>query len=214
MSEFITLGTEGRSHIEIKQSKFIGHCRRIESAEDAAAFIREEREMYPDARHCCYAWVTGKEPRLQKTSDDGEPSGTAGMPLLSLLDKNGLSYTAVCVTRYFGGILLGKGGLVRAYTEAGLEALKNGRPTAIEIGRRYSAVMSYGDYDGFVRKAESSGWIVEDVLFEGDVKTNVLVPSGKEEDLSVYCLSISRGKAAPEFLGEAEMPGKEVSLFD
>ena len=214
MSEFITLGSEGRSFIEIKQSKFIGHCRRIESAEDAAEFIREERALYPDARHCCYAWVTGKEPRLQKTSDDGEPSGTAGMPLLSLLDKNGISFTAVCVTRYFGGILLGKGGLVRAYTEAGAEALKDGQPTAIEIGKRFSAVMGYGDYDSFVRKAESSGWIVEDVLFEGDVKANVLVAPEKEEDLSKYCLSITRGKNAPEYLGQAEMPGRQVSIFD
>ena len=214
MSEFITLGSEGRSFIEIKQSKFIGHCRRIESAEDAAEFIREERALYPDARHCCYAWVTGKEPRLQKTSDDGEPSGTAGMPLLSLLDKNGISFTAVCVTRYFGGILLGKGGLVRAYTEAGAEALKNGQPTAIEIGKRFTAVMGYGDYDSFVRKAESSGWIVENVLFEGDVKASVLVASESEEDLSKYCLSITRGKNAPEYMGQAEMPGRQVSIFD
>lgn len=214
MSEFVTLGSEGRSHIEIKQSKFIGHCRRIASAEEAAEFIREERSLYPDARHCCYAWVTGGGTRLQKTSDDGEPSGTAGMPLLSLLDKNGISFAAVSVTRYFGGILLGKGGLVRAYTEAGLEALKNGRPTAIEIGKKFAAVMNYGDYDGFVRKAAASGWIVENVLFEGEVKTDVIVPSGKEEDFSLYCLSISRGKNAPELLGTAEMPGREVSLFD
>ena len=214
MSEFITLGKEGRSQIEIKQSKFIGHCRRIESAEDAAAFIREEREQYPDARHCCYAWVTGGDTRLQKTSDDGEPSGTAGMPLLSLLDKNEMSFTAVCVTRYFGGILLGKGGLVRAYTEAGAQALKDGQPTAIEIGKRFSSVMNYGDYDSFVRKANSTGWIIENTVFEGDVKADVLVPSGKEEEFSLYCLSISRGKAAPECLGEAEMPGRQVSLFD
>lgn len=214
MSEFITLGSEGRSFIEIKQSKFIGHCRRIESAEDAAAFIREERDMYPDARHCCYAWVTGGDTRLQKTSDDGEPSGTAGMPLLSLLDKNGLAFTAVCVTRYFGGILLGKGGLVRAYTEAGAQALKDGQPTAIEIGKRFASVMNYGDYDAFVRKANSSGWIIEDTVFEGDVRANVLIPSGNEEDFSLYCLSISKGKSAPECLGDAEMPGKQISLFD
>ena len=214
MSEFITLGKEGRSHIEIKQSKFIGHCRRIESAEDAAAFIREEREQYPDARHCCYAWVTGGDTRLQKTSDDGEPSGTAGMPLLSLLDKNEMSFTAVCVTRYFGGILLGKGGLVRAYTEAGAQALKDGQPTAIEIGKRFVSVMNYGDYDSFVRKANSSGWIIGNTVFEGDVKADVLVPCGKEDEFSLYCLSISRGKAAPECLGEAEMPGRQISLFD
>ena len=214
MSEFITLGSEGKSNIEIKQSKFIGHCRRIGSAEDASEFIREERALYPDARHCCYAWVTGGDTRLQKTSDDGEPSGTAGMPLLSLLDKNGLSFTVVSVTRYFGGILLGKGGLVRAYTEAGLEALKSAKPTAIEIGKRFSVVMSYGDYDGFVRKAAGNGWIVENVLFEGDVRAQVLVPTGMEEELSLYCLSIPRGKAAPELLGLAEMPGREVSLFD
>ena len=214
MSEFITLGSEGRSFIEIKQSKFIGHCRRIESAEDAAAFIREERDLYPDARHCCYAWVTGGDTRLQKTSDDGEPSGTAGMPLLSLLDKNEMSFTAVCVTRYFGGILLGKGGLVRAYTEAGAQALKDGQPTAIEIGKRFSVKMGYGDYDGFVRRAESSGWIMGNVLFEGDVKADVLVSPEKEEDLMVYCQSVSRGKTAPEFLCEAEMPGRQVVLFD
>lgn len=214
MSEFITLGGEGRSRIEIKQSKFIGHCKRIGSSEEAEAFIREERALYPDARHCCYAWVTGGDMRLQKTSDDGEPSGTAGMPLLSLLDKNGISFVVVSVTRYFGGILLGKGGLVRAYTEAGLEALKSGLPTSIEIGSRFSALMGYGDYDGFVRKAASSGWIVENVIFEGDVRAEVLVPSGQEEDFSVYCLSITRGRNAPDLLGKAEMPGKEVSLFD
>ena len=116
-------GGEGE-YVE-KKSRFIATLRKCESEEEAAAFIEEMKKKYWDARHNCSAFVVGEGGRLTRCSDDGEPSGTAGRPMLEVLTGAGLQNAAVVVTRYFGGVLLGTGGLVRAYTQAVKEGLKN-----------------------------------------------------------------------------------------
>ena len=117
-SSFITFAQEGESRIEISKSIFIGNSREVNSAKEAEDFVAKIRATYPDARHVCYAWKVSGETFMQKYSDDGEPSGTGGMPILNVLDKKEITNAVITVTRYFGGILLGKGGLVRAYSEA------------------------------------------------------------------------------------------------
>ena len=106
-----------------KKSKFIAHIFNVESEQQAAAIIAEVKKKYWDARHNCYAYILGKKGEIQRCSDDGEPSGTAGKPILEVLSGNECSNCLCIVTRYFGGVLLGTGGLIRAYTSASKEAL-------------------------------------------------------------------------------------------
>lgn len=106
-----------------KKSKFIAHIFNVESEQQAAAIIAEVKKKYWDARHNCYAYILGNKGEIQRFSDDGEPSGTAGKPILEVLSGNECSNCLCIVTRYFGGVLLGTGGLIRAYTSASKEAL-------------------------------------------------------------------------------------------
>lgn len=116
-------GGEGE-YVE-KKSRFIATLQKCESEEEAARFIETTRKRYWDARHNCYAYVIGEKAQLTRCSDDGEPSGTAGRPILEVLTGEGIRNVTAVVTRYFGGVLLGTGGLVRAYTQAVKEGLKN-----------------------------------------------------------------------------------------
>ncbi|MGN0342987.1 MAG: YigZ family protein [Roseburia sp.] len=113
----------GEGEIEEKKSRFIAHIQPVESEEEAASYINEMKKKYWDARHNCSAFVLGDNQEMTRCSDDGEPSGTAGRPMLDVLLREGLHNVVVVVTRYFGGTLLGTGGLVRAYQAAVQEGL-------------------------------------------------------------------------------------------
>ncbi len=136
----------GTGEIVEKKSRFIATVRPVQTEEEALAFIEELRKKYWDARHNCSAYILGERQEVMRCSDDGEPSQTAGKPMLDVLAGAGLTDTAVVVTRYFGGTLLGTGGLVRAYSAAVQEGLKNSRVitkcwgTMLEIGTDYNGV--------------------------------------------------------------------------
>ncbi|MGN6485681.1 MAG: IMPACT family protein, partial [Thermomicrobiales bacterium] len=106
-----TIAHDGEHEIEIKRSRFIGSLARVTSEEEARAFIAARRKTHWEANHNCSAWIIGERGQLQRSNDDGEPSGTAGVPMLSVLQRNGLTDVVAVVTRYFGGTLLGAGGL-------------------------------------------------------------------------------------------------------
>lgn len=116
--EYVTILEPGTGEVVEKKSRFIGYVRHVDSEEEANAFVMEIKKRHYDARHNCYAYVIGEEQPLLRFSDDGEPSGTAGKPILEVIEGEGLKNVCVVVTRYFGGTLLGTGGLVRAYTDA------------------------------------------------------------------------------------------------
>ena len=116
-ASYRTLAGPGKAEIVIQKSRFIGQAAPCQSEEEALSFLNGIRESTRDARHHCYAYVIGRNEGILRYSDDGEPGGTAGMPMLSLIRSEGLVNCCVVVTRYFGGILLGTGGLVRAYTQ-------------------------------------------------------------------------------------------------
>jgi len=209
----ITLSREGNSKIEIKQSVFIGRAMRIHTPEEAAGFIAEERAKYPDARHSCYAWKLTSGTNMQKYSDDGEPSGTAGMPLLSLITKPDLTDCAVVVTRYFGGILLGKGGLVRAYTDAGAQAIKDANPVRLEEGTAFEISCAYPDYDRILFELTKRGYSVENTDFGESVKITAVTKT-KEEAVFVKLLAdLSSGKIVPEKVGAREIVAEELTDF-
>lgn len=145
MEEFITILNDETAEIVEKKSKFIANLIHVESIEEAESKIKEVKKKYHDARHNCVAYRVSEGGQiLEKSSDDGEPSGTAGGPMLNILQKNNLCNLVVIVTRYFGGILLGTGGLVRAYSEATQQAIEKStkiikaRGVEIEVGLDYS----------------------------------------------------------------------------
>ena len=125
MNEYKTVFESGESTIIIEKSKFIGYSRHVETEEDALTFINEIKKKNKDATHNVSAYILGEKKNAQKYSDDGEPSGTAGIPILELMKKEELTNSAIVVTRYFGGIKLGAGGLVRAYSKSAKSTLEN-----------------------------------------------------------------------------------------
>ena len=146
VEQYKTVYEGGTGEIVEKKSRFIANVRPVETEEEALAFIEEMKKKYWDARHNCSAYILGERQEQMRCSDDGEPSQTAGKPMMDVLDGAGLTNTAVVVTRYFGGTLLGTGGLVRAYSAAVQEGLKNSRiitkywGTELLVGTDYNGI--------------------------------------------------------------------------
>jgi len=151
MKEMKTIEKNAMSQIEEKKSKFIANVFYIENVDQVEEKIKEIKKKYYDARHHCYAYRIMQEDASikEKSSDDGEPSGTAGAPMLNILKKNELSNVLVIVTRYFGGILLGTGGLVRAYSEATIKGLQEANIISQELGEEIEVVIEYKDLEKF-----------------------------------------------------------------
>ena len=148
MKEFKTIEKEENSEIIEKKSKFIGTICPVQSEEEAENKIKEIKKKYYDARHNCFAYRVLKEENvIERSSDDGEPSGTAGAPMLNILKQKNICNVLVIVTRYFGGILLGTGGLVRAYSEATLAALKKAEKVKRVLGIEIQVNLKYSQFD-------------------------------------------------------------------
>ena len=130
LPEYRTIYRGGEDEIVEKKSRFIATVVPVNTEEEALEFVEKTRKKYWDARHNCFAYIIGERGQLQRCSDDGEPSQTAGKPMLDILNSYGLTDCLLVVTRYFGGVLLGTGGLVRAYTAATIEGLKNSESIA------------------------------------------------------------------------------------
>lgn len=208
----ITLSKTGESRIEVKKSIFLGRSFHISSPEEAADYLASERKKYPDARHLCYAWVIGGESSRQKSSDDGEPQGTAGQPLLELLTSNGFTDSLVCVTRYFGGTLLGTGGLRRAYSDSGRFALVSGEPVTLVPSLRWRIGGSYPFFEMMSRKASASGWIIENAEYGQNVAFDINVPEDRGSEFEKFCLDCSNGSVVPKDPEKYLMNGGKVEI--
>ena len=137
----------GHSEIIVKKSRFIGLAEYAENEEAAREIVSGVRKEYYDARHVCYAYIVGEDSPRCKFSDDGEPGGTAGKPILDVITNSGIHNIVVTVTRYFGGVLLGTGGLVRAYTDAAREAVAAAGVKEVCLNRIYDISVDYSEYD-------------------------------------------------------------------
>lgn len=150
MKEFITIKENIETEIVEKKSKFIGDLFYIESSEEAENKIKEIKKKYFDAKHHCIAYRTIENGQIiEKSSDDGEPSGTAGAPMLNILQKNNLVNVLIVVTRYFGGILLGTGGLVRAYSNTLLKAIESSSKIKKCLGEELEVGLEYSEFETF-----------------------------------------------------------------
>ncbi len=202
MAERKILLEGGTGEYEEKKSRFIATLKPVKSPEEAAAFIEEQKKHYWDARHNCSAYVIGKNNELSRCSDDGEPSGTAGRPMLEVLTGEGVHDAAVVVTRYFGGTLLGTGGLVRAYTQAVKEGLKNSSFAVEREGIRLLLALEYSDVDRVLRCLSEEGIKPDSSDYGKDVTMEVTVASEKAEVLEKRLTDISDGRIMTERLGE------------
>lgn len=180
LEEYKTIYEGGQGEIVEKKSRFLAEVRLVKSEEEALKFIEEKKKQYWDATHNCYAYVIGERKELMRCSDDGEPQGTAGKPMLDVLLGEDLHNTAVVVTRYFGGTLLGTGGLVRAYSKAVQEGLKESRVITkyhgilTEIGIDYTGV---GKLQYLFAKNQIP---IIDSQYAEDVKMQILIPAKEE----------------------------------
>lgn len=192
----------GQGEIMEKKSRFIADVRKVESEEEATAFIEEIKKKYWDARHHCSAFVIGQKGQLTRCSDDGEPSGTAGRPMLEVLLGEGICDIAVVVTRYFGGVLLGTGGLVRAYSAAVKEGLKNCVTGYRRLG---TEIEVQTDYTGlgklqYLLASRQISPIGEE--YGADVKLRLLIPAEEAEDLRAELTDALNGRIGWEKLEE------------
>lgn len=193
MEGYKTIKAEKSAQIEIKRSKFIATVCPCTTEEEATAFISAMRKKYWDARHNVYAF-TLRNNGTKRFSDDGEPHSTAGLPVMEAIEHFGVVDVAVVVTRYFGGILLGTGGLVRAYSEATELALKSAEVVTVLPAKRFKVVCDYGDYDVFVKQAEKIGARIEDTVYAEKIEITVAIPLEDYHHFEEKCTDVFCGK--------------------
>ncbi|MCH5153004.1 MAG: YigZ family protein [Clostridiales bacterium] len=191
MKEYTTISSiETVAEVVIEKSRFIASAIHVDNADQAVEYINAKRKKYFDATHNCYAYIAGDK---AKFSDDGEPQGTAGLPMYECIKNNGLDYVCVVVTRYFGGVKLGAGGLVRAYSGSCAEVLKQCDKlqmtdcTRVEVAIDYSLLKP-------LRKAMELHAIEENVFFEDKVRLVYLFPSVLSNTITDIVTQITLGK--------------------
>lgn len=207
-----TLYQGGVGEIVEKKSRFIATVEKIETEEEALAFIAKMKKQYWDARHNCYAFVAGKNHELQRCSDDGEPNGTAGRPMLEVLLREDIHNIAVVVTRYFGGTLLGTGGLVRAYQKSVQEGLANSIIIERLQGQRLDI---YTDYNGIGKiqyiTAQQSVFVL-DTEYTDKVVVKLVVPIEKMQALQEAVTEGTNGNAVYEMGEQVEFASIEGKI--
>lgn len=199
----------GEGEIVEKKSRFIATVRRVESEEEAVRFIEEMKKKYWDARHNCSAFVIGSRAELTRCSDDGEPSGTAGRPMLEVLLGEGIRNIAVVVTRYFGGVLLGTGGLVRAYTQAVKAGLENCSVGSMVHGYEILLNTDYNGIGKVLYILGQHGISAVDSDYGVDVALQIRIRSEIAERLQKELIEATSGKIGWEQLDELYFVDKE-----
>ena len=196
MSEksYTTVKSFANSRFEDRKSVFIGLCCPVTSEEDALAFIASAKKTYPDAKHHVYAYVL-KENYTTRFSDDREPQGTAGMPVLDVIRKNGCVNTVIVVIRYFGGVLLGTGGLVHAYSEAAATALKNAEIITYDLYIKLTIKTSYSDYQRLLPIFSTYDFLAEDTQYLEEICVNGSVIASKFSEFENKIIEATSGRS-------------------
>ncbi len=197
---YTTLEGDGEAEYIEKKSIFIGHARHVTSEEEAQAFVKQQKNAYQDARHNVWAYLMKGE-IVARYSDDGEPQGTAGVPVLDTIRKSGVTDAVVVVTRYFGGILLGAGGLVRAYSHTARLALEAAHIITYEQYTVLSLACSYSDYQRYAAELPRFGAVVDGTQFTDRVVLRFAVKDTVLADLQLRIREMSGGKDCAEILG-------------
>jgi len=200
-----TLAKEGTAQIEILRSKFIGHAMPVADREEAEAYLQDIRQQYKDATHNVPAMVIGDKSQIQWASDDGEPQGTSGAPMVKLLVEEGLTNCIIVVTRYFGGTKLGTGGLVRAYTACAKAAIEDAGIREVEERLRVTVAYDYTFGDRLDKILAERGFAVEGKDYTDVITSRILARSEEREDLLSLLQEATKGSF--RILGEEVFAG-------
>jgi len=197
MDTYIILES-GTGEVVEKKSRFIASLVPVSTEEEAEDYIAMTRKKYYDARHNCYAYIIGNNAEKKKCSDDGEPSGTAGRPMLEVLEKNNLTNALIIVTRYFGGTLLGTGGLLRAYQGAAIEAVKNAVVSAKVAGRTFTIDCPYTMLGRFERYIENNNVYFLDREYGENILLKLICEEADYDRVCADITEMSEGRLSPD----------------
>ena len=201
MTEYFVPTGAGESEYVEKRSRFLGHVRPAESEDEARAFIAAVKKEHYDARHNCWCYIIKDGP--ERYSDDGEPQGTAGIPMLEILRREGVTNAVCVVTRYFGGVLLGTGGLFRAYTRSAKDALD---AAGISVVRRWLTLdlpCSYAAAERYKNELAACGGAVAEMDYGASVTIRALLPEERIDAFSARIFELSGGSVTPKVTGES-----------
>ena len=173
----------GEGYYSEKRSKFLAFAHHVDSVDEALELVKEYRKKYYDARHCCYAYRVGFDGTEFRTNDDGEPSSTAGKPILGQIDSNGLTNTLICVIRYYGGINLGTGGLIVAYREAAADAITNSEIEEKYIEEEVTYSFSYPMMNAVMRIIKDMNPRIINQVFDNTCEVTLSIRKGKADEL-------------------------------
>ncbi len=210
MKEYVTVAQKAQDDFFERKSQFIGAIAPVSTEEEALAFLSEVRAKHRDARHNCFAYVLKNG--VKRCSDDGEPQGTAGVPILEVVEREGITDVIVVVTRYFGGILLGAGGLTRAYSKGAKDALIASGIAVMGAWARVKVPCTYPLFQRVKLEIESANGVVDDVQYGADVVLAVSLPAEQTEGLQRRLTELSAGGIAVEVLSEEYRPGPRQEI--
>ncbi|WP_163099316.1 YigZ family protein [Peribacillus alkalitolerans] len=195
LPEYLTVAGYGEHEIVIQKSRFIAYVERAESEEAAQEFIQTIKKKHWDATHNCSAYMIGEHDQIQKANDDGEPSGTAGVPILEVLKKKGLKDTVVVVTRYFGGIKLGGGGLIRAYGKSASEGINATGIVQRMLMRVMHTKVDYTWLGKLENELRSSVFSLKEIHYLDTVEIETFVEEGQKDQFIHWMTELTNGQA-------------------
>ncbi len=194
MSEYLVPAGDGEAEFVEKRSSFLGHVRFADTEDAAREFIGEMKKKHYDARHNCWCYII--RGGAVRYSDDGEPQGTAGLPMLEVFRREGVENVVCVVTRYFGGVLLGTGGLLRAYTKSAKDALDNAGITVVRRRVRLGVSCPYSLLERMKLECSAHGGTVEDIEYGADVSMTICLPEANAEAFGARVTELSAGQSA------------------
>ncbi|WP_332651186.1 YigZ family protein [Lysinibacillus sp. 54212] len=193
--DYRTVKGYGEKEIIISKSKFICYVNRAETEEEALTFIEKIKKMHPNATHNCSCYMIGEHDQIQKANDDGEPSGTAGVPMLEVLKKQGLKDTVVVVTRYFGGIKLGGGGLIRAYSKSTTEGIRAAQVVERRLHHLMKVSIDYTWLGKVENEIRNSSYTLHDIQYTEGVDLYIFVEKVAESTFTNWIVELTSGQS-------------------
>lgn len=207
--DYKTLKQSASDEFTVSKSRFIGYASPCQTEEEALAFLKSIREKHRDATHNCYAYVIGENAGVMRYSDDGEPGGTAGLPMMEVIKNRGVVNCCVVVTRYFGGVLLGAGGLVRAYAKGCAIALDAARVVRMQFSQKLLLDVPYPLWDRVAHAMKTLPVLIEDTQFGASVEATVLIRVSDLDDVTQKLTALTDAKAEWLSLEETHWPWPE-----
>ena len=206
MKNYITIQSDVENETIINKSRFITYLFKVESEDEAKAKIDEIKALHKTANHNCSAYTIGDSHQIQKANDDGEPSGTAGVPMLECLKKADIHNTVAIVTRYFGGIKLGTGGLIRAYQNGVSEAISKSGKAMMKNAKIYHVTIQYDQTGKFEHQIESTDFIVLNTIYTDKVTYEIQITNELEDEFKQFITNQTQGTAEMLLIEEKMLP--------